>query len=439
MATSAKKLTPEETPGLPGSSLDGAASGLAAIHDTVSGWLALPQQPDRFDGIDLVQAVVIANRISTDPCWLLIVAPPSSAKTELIQAVSSVDDVYPLSSLTPQTLASGFQSRQGPASLLPKLAGKVLAMKDFGTVLTLHRESRAAILAQLREVYDGRFVKEWGNGQRLEWAGKVGFLGGVTGIIDEQHAFHAVLGERFVFYRPPVVDEAAAASKAIEQQNHETTTRPALARLVRDYLATLATEPLPVIPAAIQEAVKALARFTARGRSPILCDDHGNVRLMPGIEGGRAGSPSSSSRSPRPSRSSAARRWSPPTLTVSSSTSGGIAYLPCVDNSSTYSSIAPESASDPAAPPPSPTRSATRRRQRTTTSRNSSPSVSPIASSRVRARPTSGSSGRTPSSSLRPPVSHWPRTPGSGDAEPPDPGGKRRGGVFYLVHHPRGE
>jgi hypothetical protein len=100
----------------------------------------------------------------------------------------AVADVYVMSSLTPQTLASGFRSRHGSASLLPKLTGKVVAMKDFGTVLTLHRESRAAILAQLREIYGGRFVKVWGNGQRLEWTGKVGFLGGVTGVIDEQYS-----------------------------------------------------------------------------------------------------------------------------------------------------------------------------------------------------------------------------------------------------------
>jgi hypothetical protein len=73
----AKKLTVEdmrEHVGQDGSP-PAKRNGLDAIHQTVAKWLALPEGPQRFDGIDMVHAVVIANRISTDPCWLLLVAP----------------------------------------------------------------------------------------------------------------------------------------------------------------------------------------------------------------------------------------------------------------------------------------------------------------------------------------------------------------------------
>jgi hypothetical protein len=36
----------------------------------------------------------------------------------------------------------------------------------------MYREKRAEILAQLREIYDGQFSKEWGNGKSFSGAGR---------------------------------------------------------------------------------------------------------------------------------------------------------------------------------------------------------------------------------------------------------------------------
>jgi hypothetical protein len=50
-------------------------------------------------------------------------------------------------------------------------------------VLSMHREARAQIIGQLREVFDGRTEKSFGNGLRIEWEGKFGIVAGVTPII----------------------------------------------------------------------------------------------------------------------------------------------------------------------------------------------------------------------------------------------------------------
>src|SRR5262249_7946493 len=147
-----------------------------------------------------------------------IVAPPSSMKTEVIRSLDDVPDVYPLSSLTAQTFASGFERRGVETSLLPKLDGKTITMKDFGTVLTMYREKKAEILAQLREIYDGGFVKEFGNGKRFHWAGKVGLLAGVTPIIDREYALNQILGERFILYRVRGPEAHRLAVRAIGQR-----------------------------------------------------------------------------------------------------------------------------------------------------------------------------------------------------------------------------
>src|SRR4029450_429760 len=98
-------------------------------------------------------------------------------KTEIIRSSNDVPVIYPLSNLTAQTFASGFQVRgKEQPSLLTRLDGRILTLKDFTTILTMHRDKRSEILAQLREIYDGAYRKEFGNGVVVDWAGKVGLI-----------------------------------------------------------------------------------------------------------------------------------------------------------------------------------------------------------------------------------------------------------------------
>jgi hypothetical protein len=57
--------------------------------------------------VAVVMAVILANLLKADPIWLLLIGPPSSAKTELLNTLDGLRYVKFLSSLTPQTLISG--------------------------------------------------------------------------------------------------------------------------------------------------------------------------------------------------------------------------------------------------------------------------------------------------------------------------------------------
>jgi hypothetical protein len=220
--------------------------------------------------------------MNTDPLWVFLVAPPSSGKTEIINSLRDVPDVFPLSSLTPATFASGFEKKGVETSLLPKIDGKVLVLKDFGTVLQLYHEKRAEILAQLREIYDGSFSKEWGNGKSLNWSGKVGLLAGVTGVIDREYALGAVLGERFLMYRVQGAPARTLARRAFAQTStFEKDQRDHLRQTVAAYLQDLIPV-APSIPDSMQEGILALAEFTARARSPVFFDRrNGEIDLIP--------------------------------------------------------------------------------------------------------------------------------------------------------------
>jgi hypothetical protein len=259
---------------------------LAQVHRAFGQWLELPpvDQGPPHESVDMALATVVANRMDGDPLWLFLVAPPSGGKTEVIRALDEVPDVYPLSSLTAQTFASGFERKGTETSLLPKIDGKTVTMKDFGTVLTMYHEKRAEILAQLREIYDGGFTKEFGNGKTFRWSGKLGLLAGVTPIIDREYALNQVLGERFLLYRVKSAPARALARRAMAQRQREGDQRRMLRQLMAGFLDTVSLVP-PPLSEPMLDAIAALAEFTALARSPVLLDQRGEINYIPAPEG----------------------------------------------------------------------------------------------------------------------------------------------------------
>ena len=86
----------------------------------------------------------------------------------------------------------------------------VILCKDFTSVLSMHRDTRGPVLAALREIYDGAWVRHVGvdGGRTLAWSGKVALIAGCTPMIDSHHAVMAAMGERFMLYRLPPVAES---------------------------------------------------------------------------------------------------------------------------------------------------------------------------------------------------------------------------------------
>ncbi len=229
--------------------------------------------------LEVVLGTVAAHLLCEDPLWLFIVAPPSSAKTEILNSLRDLEDcIYPLSDLTPQTLISGYQGTRRDPSLLPKLNEKIITMKDFTTVLTKHRDARGEILSQLREVYDGSYVKSFGTGEEKHWEGRVGFIAGVTEIIDSQTAVHSILGERFILYRHQAVEEdrKRIARRAMENAGTENIMREELREAVEGFIEDLG--PLEGVqiymPEPVIDTIAALADLTAKGRAAVPRDGY---------------------------------------------------------------------------------------------------------------------------------------------------------------------
>jgi hypothetical protein len=151
---------------------------------------------------------VAANKLSGDAIWLGIIAPPSSAKTEMLITLADLPHTEMVGTVSVAGLLSGTPRRQhatgAKGGLLQKIgAFGFLVLKDFGSILSMRPESKAELLAALREVYDGKWTRIIGadGGRTLQWSGKIGLLFGCTRVYDSYYGVIGELGDRFLLCR----------------------------------------------------------------------------------------------------------------------------------------------------------------------------------------------------------------------------------------------
>jgi hypothetical protein len=252
---------------------------LEEVHEAFSSALYLPDAAV----VDVSLATVVANRGHGDPVWTMLVAPPSSGKTEVLRATAGLPEAYAISTLTAHTFASGMKGDRR-ASLLHRLDEDhktLLVLKDFTSVLTMHREARAEILSQLREIYDGSFSKDFGTGQTVAWEGRLGLLAGVTPVVDNHRIVSALLGERFVYLRLPQEDRRALSRRALKMRDREHEMRERLRSVVNGFLDGIGGVERTLSEDATETVIK-LSDLTTRLRSGVERDyQNRDILTMP--------------------------------------------------------------------------------------------------------------------------------------------------------------
>lgn len=251
-------------------------------------WLHLPSE----ECLQVMFGTIYANRIQGDPLWVFMIAPPGGSKSELLMSLSQNKMVESTTSLTPHTLVSGAHSMNGSdPSLLPKLNGRILVIKDFTTILTMHYSSRDEIFGVLRDVYDGKTEKSFGTGVKRSYTSHFGILAGVTPKIEEFGVMHQSLGERFLKYRlqsgNQELSEADKIRRALKNINHETQMRAELCAIANRVIDQEMPTSLPEIPDQIFEYIINLAQTCAMMRGVVDRDRFTqHVMYKPSIEVG---------------------------------------------------------------------------------------------------------------------------------------------------------
>ena len=226
--------------------------------------------------LDIIFGVMFANRFEGDPVWLFLIGPPGDGKSEMLMSLSKAPLAFATTSLTPHSLASGACGPGGSdPSLIPKLNGKVLVIKDFTAILSMPYMAKDEIFGTLRDIYDGEFTKIFGNNIMRHYKSRFGILAGVTPDIEAHTSAHATLGARFLNYRtrnPGSINIGyEKIARAIDNTVQEVSMRGQLQEIAAEVLNRKVTaEEIPRMPTEFKKRLVGLAQWAASMRAVVV-------------------------------------------------------------------------------------------------------------------------------------------------------------------------
>jgi hypothetical protein len=193
-----------------------------------------------------------------------------------LQPLIGIQSVHIVSTLTEASLLSGTPTRErardASGGLLRRIGDfGIILYKDFTSMLAMNRDTRGAVLAALREIYDGSWTRQVGvdGGKTLQWQGKVGLIGACTSTIDAHHSVISAMGERFIMYRLPTINEDQLAARALEHQGSEAAMRKELSRDVSNLFSGLTLNKPEALVGDEKTRIIALATLSVRCRSAV--------------------------------------------------------------------------------------------------------------------------------------------------------------------------
>lgn len=264
---------------------------LPQVIEVFKKWLHL----ENTDAIRIMLACVVSQSMDGPPVWVFLVGPPGSAKTAILASLNTFARIYSTSSLTVHALISGANWKDtADPSLIPRLNGKVMVVKDFTSILSMRDAEKDEIFGILRDAYDGRCGKVFGNGVERNYISRFTILAAVTPKIYDMGGQHAALGERFLKFA--VGDnlvhhsEAEIISRAIGNINQEGAMNDEFQDAVNEFLEhRVNSARIPAISKSIEKKIVALAMFGARMRGSVSRDTYRN-EIMTGRPSAEIGS-----------------------------------------------------------------------------------------------------------------------------------------------------
>lgn len=267
------------------------------IEDTFRQFMLLGDN----DYIKLSYAALIGNQmLSRRPIWLMLVAPPSSGKTTALNAFNglkiinkasgnAIEPTTNISDLTENSFASGMNRGEKQTSLLQKMPrGGLMIFKDFTSILSKQEQTRRVIMGQLREIYDGAYVKRTGNGEDVLWQGKVGAIAGVTEAVFQHMETMSAMGDRFIMYQIKQPDRKDMLRFKLDQEKlgfTESTVMPQLKQMTSQYLQRAFDTMSDInitLPKQHEDEIIDVADFCTMVRSGLITNDYtGKILFVP--------------------------------------------------------------------------------------------------------------------------------------------------------------
>lgn len=239
-------------------------------------------------------AVAATRHADGEPCWLLMVAPPSSGKTEAVRVLDDAADAR-LDEVTAAGLLGWSKGKDvRPTGVLTRVSSHALVtFGDLSSLLaTSDRGGRDQVFGLLRRAYDGHVTRDVSppgrttTTDRLEWSGRLTVVACVTQAIDRYSAHADALGPRWVYVRLPergTVEKrhAAALARRGDLKEHRTRARAAASRVL-----AAAGQLVEYLPDDVADHIEDAALVTAWGRASVPRNGYGRREIegMPVIE-----------------------------------------------------------------------------------------------------------------------------------------------------------
>ena len=216
---------------------------------------------------------------------VLIISGPGNTKTETVQATSGLG-AHVVSTIVSEGALLSASSRQQRAKnatggLLRKIGERgLLVIKDVTSILSADRNARGPVLAALREVHDGHWVRNVGidGGQTLEWRGRITVIGACTTAWDQAHAVISTMGDRFVLVRSNSrTGRIGGGLRAVRNTGSEVAMRHELADAVAGLINSIDADNVYVLTDADEDAIVRAADLVTLARTGVEIDYRGEV------------------------------------------------------------------------------------------------------------------------------------------------------------------
>ena len=241
--------------------------------------------------LDIVLAAAAANRMRHEPVWLMIVGGSGTGKTEVAKSLVGigahiVSTIHSEGALLSASKKEGKEG-SGTGGLLKEVGpDAIVVLKDFTSILSMpERGQRPLILAALREIHDGNWIRKVGvdGGRSIPWKGHLGIIGCCTTAWDMAHTAIAAMGDRFTVVRINSRDmdyRLAAGAQAMANLGKEKEMAYELKEAVRYVLEKTGPHCKPVeLPSAINDVILQACNIAASARTPTEHDHRGKTEF----------------------------------------------------------------------------------------------------------------------------------------------------------------
>lgn len=240
------------------------------------------------EALSIVLASALSIKMPGDPIWMFLVGTAGSGKTLLLRSMQDSEVAHYESNLRPHALVSGMRMDDGEdASLIPRLKGRCLVLKDYTEVRSQDRTAQEAIYGILRGAYDGHVRYTFGNGLIRDYPDC--HFAMVAGVTHEIHGDNrASLGERFLKceYLGDDHDSEQHIRAAMDGLNVLSEKEIVLRDKVAAFLSQELSEPTPAAPEWVKTRLVGLAQLVAQLRTAITYGYRGEMLYRPRPEEG---------------------------------------------------------------------------------------------------------------------------------------------------------